>query len=157
MFRKMRRFKQQTTEEKCIEILKQTQRGILSVHGEDGYPYGFPMDFVYEDNGKIYFHCARAGHKLDALQQNNKVSFCVYDNGYKKEGDWAWTITSVIVFGRIRIIEEDKEKLPHYKALGKKYFPDPDMIANDIQRNGKAALILELNIDHMTGKVVHEN
>ena len=66
MFRKMRRFKQQLSEEECLEILKTAKRGVLAVLGDEGYPYAVPLDFVYED-GKIYFHCAKEGHKLDAI------------------------------------------------------------------------------------------
>ena len=64
MFRKMRRFKQGLTREECVEILKNEPRGVLSLIGDDGYPYGLPMTHYYNaDNGKIYFHCARVGHK----------------------------------------------------------------------------------------------
>ena len=56
----MRRFKQQLSEEECLEILKTAKRGVLAVLGDEGYPYAVPLDFVYED-GKIYFHCAKQG------------------------------------------------------------------------------------------------
>ena len=99
----MRRFKQQITQEECIEVLKNAPRGVLSVHGEDGYPYGLPISHWYnEEDGKLYFHGAKAGHKLDAIRANDKVSFCVMDEGYREEGDWALNIKSVIIFGRIK-------------------------------------------------------
>ena len=70
MFRKMRRFKQQLTAEECVAILKREKRGVLSVIGDDGYPYGMPLDHYYDEgSGKLYFHCAKAGHKLDAIRQ----------------------------------------------------------------------------------------
>ena len=90
MFRKMRRFKQELSERECIEILKKEPRGVLSMIGDDGYPYGIPMSHWYnEDDGKLYFHGAKEGHKIDAIQNCDKVSFCVYDEGYRKEGEWA--------------------------------------------------------------------
>ena len=101
MFRKMRRFKQQLSEQECVEILEREPRGVMAVHGEDGYPYAFPMNYIYMD-GKLYFHCAKEGHKLDALKADNRVSFCVMDKGYRKDGDWALNIKSVIIFGRIK-------------------------------------------------------
>jgi uncharacterized protein len=68
MFRKMRRSKQELTKEECIEILKKEPRGVLSVQGEEGYPYGMPMTHWYnEKDGKIYFHGAKSGHKIDAI------------------------------------------------------------------------------------------
>ena len=78
--------------------------------GDDGYPYTIPLDFFYDEgDGKIYFHGAKEGHKLDAIEKCDKVSFCVMDSGFKKEGDWALNITSVVVFGRLKKVE-DAEK-----------------------------------------------
>ena len=110
MFRKMRRFKQQISQEECIKVLKEAKRGVLSMAGEDGYPYGIPVSHWYnEEDGKIYFHGAKTGHKVDALKACDKVSFCVMDEGYREEGDWALNIKSVVIFGRARFIEFAKE------------------------------------------------
>ena len=74
MFRPMRRIKQQIPEEECIKILKEEPRGVLSVLGDDGYPYGVPIDHYYDEKtGRIYFHCAKEGHKLDAIRRCDKV------------------------------------------------------------------------------------
>ena len=110
MFRKMRRSKQELTKEECIEILKKEPRGVLSVQGEEGYPYGMPMTHWYnEKDGKIYFHGAKSGHKIDAIRNCDKVSFCVMDKGYRNEGEWALNIRSVIVFGRLHTVEESEK------------------------------------------------
>ena len=78
MFREMRRFKQRISEEECIRILKEQPRGVLSLLGDDGYPYGIPISHWYcEEDGKIYFHGAKTGHKIDAIAECDKVSFCV--------------------------------------------------------------------------------
>ena len=112
MFRGMRRFKQQITEAECKEILSNEKRGVLSLLGDDGYPYGLPLSHLYcEEDGKIYFHGAKEGHKIDAIKNYDKASFCVYDKGYKKEGDWALNITSVITFGRIHLVEDEETAL----------------------------------------------
>ena len=56
------------SEAECIDILKSTKRSVLSVIGDDGYPYGMPINHYYnEEDGKIYFHGAKAGHKIDAI------------------------------------------------------------------------------------------
>ena len=92
MFREVRRFKQRLNRDECLEILKQTKRGILSVNGDEGYPYGVPLNHYYdEETGKIYFHGASRGHKVDSIRKDDRVSFCVYDDGYRKEGVWALT------------------------------------------------------------------
>ena len=111
MFREVARKNKAISRDECIDILKEEKRGILSVIGDDGYPYGMPLNHYYnEDDGMIYFHSGKTGHRTDALRACDKVSFCVYDSGYRKEGEWALNIRSVIVFGRIEIIEE-KDKI----------------------------------------------
>ena len=87
MERKMRRFKQQLSEADCLEVLETQPRGVLAVQGDDGYPYAMPMDFVYED-GRIWFHGAKAGHRIDAVRRCGKVSFCVLGEGVQEENDW---------------------------------------------------------------------
>lgn len=156
MFRGMRRFKQGLTQEECISILEKEPRGVMAVHGEDGYPYAFPLDYVYLD-GKLYFHCAREGHKLDAIAADSRVSFCVMDEGFRKEGDWALNISSVIIFGKIRKIEDSEETVRIARSLGLKYYPTPESVEEEIRKAVSRVQILELTIDHMTGKLVNES
>ncbi len=157
MFRKMRRFKQQVSDEICRKILREEWRGVLAVHGEDGYPYALPIDFYYdEEKNKIYFHCAKEGHKLDAIRADNRVSFCVYDKGFRKDGDWALNITSVIIFGRIRIIDDPDETLVTVRKFGEKFFPTQKELDDEILRSLSRVQMLELTPDHMTGKIVNE-
>ena len=157
MFRKMRRFKQQVGDEICRKILREEWRGVLAVHGEDGYPYALPIDFYYnEEKNKIYFHCAKEGHKLDAIRADNRVSFCVYDKGFRKEGDWALNITSVIIFGKIRIIDNPEETLVTVRKFGEKFFPTQKELDDEILRSLSRVQMLELTPDHMTGKIVNE-
>lgn len=155
MFREMRRFKQQLSEEECAELLRTVPRGVLSVCGDDGYPYGVPMDFVCAD-GKLYFHCAKEGHKLDAILRNDKVSFCIMDEGYRDAGDWALRIRSVIVFGRMRVLEDAEERITRLRQLGQKYYPDAESVESEMKRDAARAVVLELTPAHITGKRVHE-
>ena len=109
MFRPMAapRAKQQISEEECIQILKEQKRGILCVLGDDDYPYGTPTNHFYnEADGKIYFHSNKKGHKVDAMKKHDKICFVCYDEGFKKEGDWALNIKSVIVFGKVEFIPQ---------------------------------------------------
>lgn len=76
MFREMRRKKQALLFEECAEILKKGASGVLAVSGDFGYPYAVPLSYAY-DGAKIYFHCAKCGHKLDSIQRNSKVSFAL--------------------------------------------------------------------------------
>jgi len=157
-FRPMRRKKQELPLETCIEILKKEPRGVLSVLGEGGYPYGMPVNHYYcPENGKIYFHTAQAGHRLDAIRAHDKVSLCVYDQGYRREGEWALNISSVIVFGRIRVVEDQAHALEMIRGLARKFTDDEGYIQHEIQTAAKHVLCLELTPEHITGKLVNES
>lgn len=157
MFREVARKKQQLSKEECIEILKQEKRGVLSVCGDDGYPYGMPMNHYYcEEDGKIYFHSGMHGHKVDAVKANDKVSFCVYDEGYRRDGEWSLNIRSVIVFGRIREVKEDERIRDIVRRLCGKFTSDTEYIEREIKESGPRTLYLELTPEHMTGKLVNE-
>ena len=158
MFRSMRRFKQQISDADCIRILQEERRGVLSMLGEDGYPYGIPLNHWYNPkDGKIYFHGAKTGHKIDAISKCDKVSYCVWDAGYRKEGEWALNVNSVIVFGRISLVtDEEKAKLIGYH-LCRKFTDDEEYIQHELQNALPRVQCLELTIDHMTGKLVNES
>lgn len=158
MFREMRRAKQQLGKDECVEILLKEWRGILSVYGEDGYPYGLPMNFYYdEESEKLYFHSGMKGHKIDALMRDNRVSFCVYDKGFRKEGDWALNIKSVIIFGKINFVEDESRKEEIMRKFGLKFDPDPQNVEDTIKRMLRVTMVMELSIDHMTGKLCNES
>ncbi len=158
MFRKMRRFKQQISDAECIEVLKNTKRGVLSLIGDDGYPYGIPIDHWYcEDDGKIYFHGAKEGHKIDAIKACDKASYCVYDEGYRREGEWALNITSVITFGRIGLVEDEEKSREICTALVKKFTDDEEYLMKELQNAFPRVQCLELIPEHMTGKLVNES
>ena len=144
--------------EKIIEILDAEKRGVLSVLGDDGYPYGMPMNYWYNrGNGYLYFHSGKAGHKVDALSQNNKVSFCVYDQGYRKDGEWALNISSVILFGKIYVVEDYDKSVEIFRKLSLKFTSDIEYIDSEIQKLAKATLCYELRPEHITGKIVNES
>ena len=157
MFRQMRRFKQQIPEEECIDVLKTELRGVLSVIGDDGYPYGMPLDHWYsEADGKLYFHSGMKGHKIDAITRCDKASYCVYDSGYRREGEWALNIRSVIVFGRIEIIEDREKVYEVARKLSYKFTDDEEYIEREIKHAGPRTLMFALVPEHMTGKLVNE-
>lgn len=158
MFREISRKKQSLALEDIVKILKNEKRGVLSVHGENGYPYGVPMNYWYnEKNGYIYFHSGKEGHKIDAIAQNNKVSFCVYDRGYKKDGEWALNISSVIVFGRLYQMENFDAAMEICRHLSLKYTSDIEYIENEIKSFGSNTVCFELRPEHITGKIVNES
>ena len=158
MFREMIRKKQQLTKEECVGILKKEKRGVLSVMGDEGYPYGFPVNHFYnEEDGKLYFHCGKVGHKLDSIKRCDKVSICVYDEGYRNDGEWALNIRSVIVFGRAVIVTDMDRIVDISRKLSYKFTENADYIEDEITKYAGATLLVEITPEHMTGKLVNES
>lgn len=157
-WRKMRRFKQQVSEEECVRILSTEKRAVLSMHGENGYPYSIPINFYYDQtDGKIYFHGAGQGNKIDLLKKDNKVCFCTYNQGFVREGEWAYNATSVIAFGRISELTDPDEIVKKCRLLGRKYYPDAASVEVEIEKAISRVHMLVMTIDHMTGKLVNES
>lgn len=158
MFRPVTRFKQQLPEQECIDILNQELRGVLCVLGDGGYPYGLPINHFYcPEDGKIYFHSGKTGHKIDAMRRCPKASFCVYDQGYRKEGQWALNIRSVIVFGKIEMVEDQEKVYEIARHLSRKFTQDESYIDREILRSGPRTLLFALVPEYMTGKLVNES
>lgn len=151
--RPMRRFRQELTAEECVQVLERGTHGVLAVLGDEGYPYAVPLSYVHGD-GKLWFHCAQAGHKLDAIRNYNKVSFCVVDQDQIVPEEYTSYFRSVIAFGTIRELENDGEKRAAIEKLARKYAPDDTAEGLDaaIRRDWAPLCMLEMTIDHMTGK-----
>lgn len=151
MFREMRRKLQQLTDDETEEIFRRGSHGVLSVTGDDGYPYGVPLNYCYED-GKIYFHCAKSGHKTDAIMNDPRVCFTVVDRDDVAEELLTTLYRSAVAFGRARIVPEE-EKYGLHMPLAEKYsgaFPDA------IRKSSESSLgnmhLVEITVEHMTGK-----
>ena len=156
MFRELTRKKQMLSTDECEKILKEELRGVLAVNGDDGYPYALPINFYYDGESKrIYFHSGKVGPKLDAIKNSDKVSFCVYDKGYHKEGHWSLNIKSVIVFGRIRIVEDWSDEM--MVSFSERFTDDMEYIRGEIEEFRSKTALLCLDIEHMTGKLVNES
>lgn len=155
MFRDVTRKKNKLSPTECKEILNQELRGVLAVNGDDGYPYALPINFYFdEENNRIYFHSGKVGHKLDAIAHSDKVSFCVYANGYRKDDHWALNIKSVIVFGRIHIVDDWTDEL--MVDFCKRFTQDTEYIYSEIEKSRRNTIVLCLEIEHLTGKLVNE-
>ncbi len=157
MFREMLRFRQQLSEAECAAILKREKRGVLSVLGDEGYPYGMPLNHYYDEtDGTIYFHGGMQGHRIDALKRCDKASYCVLDGGVREGDDWFLTFRSVIVFGRLAAVEDREKTMEISRLLSRKFTDDEAYIEDEIRRSGPRTLLLALKPEHMTGKLVRE-
>lgn len=153
MFREMRRKKQKLSKEECDRILYNGTSGVLALHGDDGYPYAVPVSYVY-DGEKLLFHSAKNGHKIDAIIKNAAVSFCVIDQDQIVPEEYTTYFRSIIAFGKIRILEDDAEKRSAIEKLAVKYAPDDtaENRNNAIDREWKLLCMMEMEIEHLTGK-----
>ena len=156
MFRKMRRFKQALDREECAAVLENEKRGVLSVIGDDGYPYGVPLNFYYDKaRDSIYFHSAKAGHKTDAMNASGKVCFTEFEKDGEPTDDWSFYVNSVICFGHARELEgEEKERAA--RLFGAKYFPTQEELEHEMGEPFTRVRMTEIKIEHMSGKHVHE-
>lgn len=157
MFRPIRRQKREISMEQARQLLKDSRRGVLAVNGDDGYPYAIPINYIYdEDQQKIYFHGARAGHKYDSIKVCDKVCFTVYGNESIKKEAWAPFVQSTVVFGRCHLIEDQEYAIDIVKKLAMKYYPDEETADAEIEAYGKAVQLFEIDIEHMSGKEIQE-
>ena len=157
-FRSMLRAKQAMNQKECIDLLVGEKRGVLSVLGDNGYPYGIPMDHWYcPEDGRLYFHGGKTGHKIDAIRRCDKASYCVIDEGHLEEGEWALDFKSVIVFGRIEIIEDQERVVEISRNLSYKFLSDEAHIQMEIDRSAWRTLCFALTPEHISGKRVKES
>lgn len=157
MFRELVRQNKKLPMADCVRVLESETRGVLSVQGDDGYPYGMPMNHFYNaEDGCIYFHCGKVGHRLDALRRCDKVSFCVYDQGYRNEGEWAYNVKSVIAFGRMELIEDMEQIVRITRLLSLKFIQDEEHIRKEIEQSAHRTLLMKLVPEHICGKLVNE-
>jgi nitroimidazol reductase NimA-like FMN-containing flavoprotein (pyridoxamine 5'-phosphate oxidase superfamily) len=152
MFRPMRRKKQLLPEAETVAMLETCTSGVLALHGDDDYPYAVPLSFAHED-GKLYFHSAVAGHKLDALERNAKASFCVIAADDIVPEEFTTYFRSAIAFGTARVVTDEEEKRRGLMCLAEKYSPDHlDAADAEIDGDWKRVCVIALDIEHVTGK-----
>lgn len=151
-FREMRRKRQQLSDEESIGILEKATSGTLALLGDGGYPYAVPISYVYDD-GKLYFHSAMSGHKVDAIRACDKASFCVVAQDAVQPKEYTTYFRSVIAFGRIHIIDDEQEKLKTARMLGNRYNPgDDESLQKELEKGLSRMQMLRFDIEHLTGK-----
>lgn len=157
MFRDMRRGKQALSDVEIKEILKNGTSGVLALAGDNDYPYAVPLSYVYA-NDKLYFHCARVGHKMDAIARNPKASFCVIGQDKVSPAEYTTHYQSVIAFGKISVMEDDVQKLWAIRELADKYVSSEGVAHREkaIAKEWSGLCLLEMSIEHVTGKEARE-
>lgn len=153
MFRPLRRARQALDAETCVRILQSRTWGVLAVAGDNGYPYAVPLNHLFRD-GKLFFHCARSGHKLDAIAQSPKVSFCVVDADQYVPHEFTTHFRSVVVFGRARVLEDASERRRAIEAIADRFSPDEPTEHRDraIDQSWGSLCVVCVDVDHISGK-----
>ena len=156
MFRAMRRHAQQLPEAETERILQTATSGVLALLGDEEYPYAVPMSYVYT-HGTLYFHSAAEGHKVDAVKRHPKASFCVIARDDVHPSTLTTHFQSVIVFGRVRIVEDEQEKRAAIEAIAARYAPAfIDKGRAEIADSWNRMHLIALDVQHITGKEARE-
>ncbi len=151
-FRPMRRKARELDLKTAKEWLLKAEYGVLAVLGDGGYPYAVPLNFVYADDA-IYLHCAKIGHKIDAIQKDNRVSFCVVPYASVAPSKYTTMYESVIVFGEAEIVTDCEEQHRAAVLLSQKFACGTDAQNEaEYDRFKDALCIVKINITHITAK-----
>ena len=157
MFRAIRKKKNEISIDAAKDLIRSSRRGVLAVNGDEGYPYAIPINYLYdEENNRIIFHGAKAGHKVDSLKKNDKICFTVYGNETIKEESWAPYLQSVFIFGKCHLVENKDDTISMLKKFALKYYPNVEMLNKEIEFSGRGVQMFEIEIEHMSGKEVQE-
>ena len=150
----MRRGKQALEKETCRKILTEGITGVLALAGDEGYPYAVPINYYYDGDSRLYFHCAKSGHKIDAVARDPKASFCVVALDTPVPERFSTDYRSVIAFGKMRVVEDPEEMRRAIRLFTQKYSPaEPEeKREKEIEAFWKSLCILELQVEHLTGK-----
>lgn len=154
MFREMRRKKQLLPESELTDIVNQATCAVVGVIGDEGYPYTFPISHAFdEESNKLYFHSAVSGHKIDAIKNNPKASFCVVGKDDVVSAEYTTYFKSVVGFGKAYIVENKEERAKGFRLLAEKFcMPDLDRLDEVMKSDAPRAVIVALEIEYMTGK-----
>lgn len=136
--------------EKALELLEGGEYGFLAFGGASGY--GIPLNFVLSGN-RIYFHCAPEGEKLRRLAGNQEVCFCVVGHTAPQAAKFTTLYESVLVFGRLSLVEEEEELMRALECLVEKYSPDYKEIGKKYaEKSFHRTAVLRLDMERFSGK-----
>lgn len=144
--------KRQLSAEETQALFVKGHHGILSVNGDDGYPYAVPVNYVFID-GKIYIHSAKYGYKIDALKQNDKVCFTAILNSQIIPDKFTAAFESVVAFGKASFIDDGDEKLTALRTFIERFSPDHQEAGERIIHAAyEKTQIIRIDVEQMTGK-----
>lgn len=149
--KELRRNDKQISDDEARALLTGAEYGILSTVGSDGQPYGVPLNYVFKNN-TIYFHCALLGHKLENIQANPKVSFCVVGDTKVLPAEFSTNFISTVAFG-VASEAQGEERYDGLLWLLEKYSPDYiDEGRKYIEKLDKSTKLIKVEVQHIRGK-----
>jgi hypothetical protein len=151
-FREIRRRDRALTDEEARQILAQADHGVLSTLGADGWPYGVPVNHVLCGD-VLYIHCARAGHKLENVAHEDRVSFCAVACATVLPATLSTLYESAVVFGRAAVVTDPAERRQALDALAIRFCggltPEAE---RTIATSGPQTTVVRVRIERITGK-----
>ena len=157
MFRKIRRVKNELDLDAGKKLLANNKRGVISFNGDNDYPYSIPINYLYDvEENNLYFHGSKVGYKVDCIKNNNKSCFVTYGDEELSDNGWSYYLKSVVVFGKIEIVEDRELAAKKLRELAAKYYPSLSEVDAVMERSFDNALVYYLDVAHMTCKKVHE-
>ena len=157
MFRKIRKVKNEISIEDAQKILEKAPRGVIALNGDEGFPYGLPLNFYYDKElNQIYFHGAKKGYKIDCIEKSPKASFtAMLEEGLSEDG-WSMNVSSVIAYGLVEEIENPDFARDAMIKMAEKYYPNRELIDENMEMNFKNTKMLVFHVKHMSGKRINE-
>ena len=149
----LRRIDRKTSDADAMRILQDSLYGTLATVNEDGSPYCVPMSHVVW-NGALYFHCARAGQKLDNLRRDARASFSCVLSSEILRAEYSVKYASCMAEGMLEEVSDEGERQKAMRRLNEKYCPDHlDCPAYERTMRGMPAVVmLRLRVDALCGK-----
>lgn len=153
----MRRAKRELPLDEAKRLLRENRRAAFSVNGDGGYPYTVPVNFYYDEGeNRIYIHGAKSGHKIDAIKACNRVCLTTWDDGYLEEDDWAYYVSSCVVFGRAVLPEDRATWEDKLRRLALKYYPSAEEVEAEMKKDINGVQMIAIEIEHISAKRIHE-
>lgn len=143
-------------EARAIELLSTSEYGVLSMVDKDGTTYGVPLNYVWDGKNSIFIHCAPVGHKLEALEKNPNVSFCIVGDVKLLPGKFTTEYESVVLKGVAHIHLSPEERMAALLKLVDKLSPDfKELGAKYSKKSFHRVNIIRVDFTEYSGKCKH--
>ena len=137
----------------ALNLLNRGEYGVLSVYCEESGVYGFPINYVWDGEKSIYLHCAFEGKKLNCIDKNSNVSFCVIGDTNVLSDKFTTEYESIILECSTERDLSETIKMHALSLLLDKYSPnDKEVGMKYAEKSFHKTEIIKLEIKKWSGK-----